>query len=179
MRAVSLRLIDAAFESISRDGYDETNVISIARRAGVDRSTFYRYFESKEDIVYNGCLRFVLDLRSRPSVGALVVHPLEADVWNIFGHVHARHQFYEQMDRSGAGPSFWDHFLSSVDELCFSRGPSRTRSECLLRVAFAGILIGYLHWWLRHRDHVDLNTAYTGSVYALRGIVAQFPRPRR
>ena len=178
MRAVSLKLVDAAFASISEHGYDDTNVISIARSAGVDRSTFYRYFESKEDIVYNGCLRFVLDLNSASASHGLVVHPLEADVWSVFGHVRTRYQFYQQMDQSAAGPSFWNHFLSSVDELCFARAPAPTRSECYLRVAFSGILIGYLHWWLRHRDHVDLNTAYTGSVYALRGIVAQFPGAR-
>ena len=45
------RLIDAAFELFEAEGYDGTTVDAIATRAGTGRSTFFRHFRGKEDVV--------------------------------------------------------------------------------------------------------------------------------
>ncbi|WP_334330050.1 TetR/AcrR family transcriptional regulator [Companilactobacillus sp. HBUAS59699] len=50
------RLFDSAHDLFLEQGFKETNISSIAKRAGVAVGTFYRYFDSKEDIfvkVYN------------------------------------------------------------------------------------------------------------------------------
>lgn len=50
------RLFDSAHVLFLERGFKETNIASIANRAGVAVGTFYRYFDSKEDIfvkVYN------------------------------------------------------------------------------------------------------------------------------
>lgn len=50
------RLFDSAHDLFLEQGFKETNISSIAKKAGVAVGTFYRYFESKEDIfvkVYN------------------------------------------------------------------------------------------------------------------------------
>ena len=46
------RLRDAAFDLFSTQGFDATTVDDIARRAGVGRTTFFRHFRSKEDVVF-------------------------------------------------------------------------------------------------------------------------------
>lgn len=46
------RLRAAAFELFDQQGYDATTVEAIAERAGVGRSTFFRAFGSKEDVIF-------------------------------------------------------------------------------------------------------------------------------
>lgn len=45
------RLVAAAFELFEGQGYDATTVDEIASRAGTGRSTFFRHFRGKEDVV--------------------------------------------------------------------------------------------------------------------------------
>lgn len=41
-----------AFELFERDGFDTVTVDEIAKTAGIGRRTFFRYFESKNDVVW-------------------------------------------------------------------------------------------------------------------------------
>jgi AcrR family transcriptional regulator len=46
------RLRDAAFDLFAVQGLDATTVDDIAQRAGVGRTTFFRHFRAKEDVVF-------------------------------------------------------------------------------------------------------------------------------
>ena len=46
------RLISAAFDLFDERGYEQTTVDGIAERAGVGRTTFFRNFRSKEDVIF-------------------------------------------------------------------------------------------------------------------------------
>jgi AcrR family transcriptional regulator len=46
------RLADAAFELFNERGYEQTTVDEIAERAGVGRTTFFRHYRSKEDVIF-------------------------------------------------------------------------------------------------------------------------------
>jgi AcrR family transcriptional regulator len=48
------QILSAAREVIGENGYDQSSVDQIARRAGLSRSTVYEYFSSKEEIL-RGC----------------------------------------------------------------------------------------------------------------------------
>ncbi len=48
------RLVLAAVDLFGEQGYDATTVAQIARRAGVTRSTFFRHFSDKRDVLVAG-----------------------------------------------------------------------------------------------------------------------------
>jgi AcrR family transcriptional regulator len=48
------RLVIAAIQLFSEQGYDETTVAEIAQRAGVTSSTFHRHFPDKRDVLAAG-----------------------------------------------------------------------------------------------------------------------------
>jgi AcrR family transcriptional regulator len=50
--SVRERLAEAAFELFDERGFDQTTVDDIAERAGVGRTTFFRHFPSKEDVIF-------------------------------------------------------------------------------------------------------------------------------
>jgi AcrR family transcriptional regulator len=49
---VNRRLAEAAVALFDERGYDETTVDDIAARAGVSRSTFFRYYRSKDHVIF-------------------------------------------------------------------------------------------------------------------------------
>jgi len=46
------RLVEAAFDLFAERGYDGTTVDDIAERAGTGRTTFFRVFGSKEEVIF-------------------------------------------------------------------------------------------------------------------------------
>jgi AcrR family transcriptional regulator len=51
-RLVKQRIIDAADELFTTDGFDNVSVTDIAARADVGRTTFFRYFGDKAEVVF-------------------------------------------------------------------------------------------------------------------------------
>jgi AcrR family transcriptional regulator len=48
------RFVDAALQLFTEQGYDETTVAEIADRAGLTRSTFFRHFADKREVLSAG-----------------------------------------------------------------------------------------------------------------------------
>ncbi|MGW4874677.1 TetR/AcrR family transcriptional regulator [Streptomyces chartreusis] len=59
------RLADAAFMLFDERGYEQTTVDDIAERAGVGRTTFFRHYRSKEDVIFPDHDRLLTLIRER------------------------------------------------------------------------------------------------------------------
>ena len=46
------RLAESAFELFDERGYEQTTVDDITERAGLGRTTFFRYYRSKDDVIF-------------------------------------------------------------------------------------------------------------------------------
>ena len=44
-------IIEALFKLMAKQDYNSVTITDIAKKAGVGRATFYRYFKSKEEII--------------------------------------------------------------------------------------------------------------------------------
>ena len=48
------RLVRAAIDLFTERGYDKTTVIEIAERAGLTKTTFFRHFPDKREVLFGG-----------------------------------------------------------------------------------------------------------------------------
>lgn len=61
--ASATRVIAAALELFAEHGYEQTSVEQIAKAAGVSRSTFFRQFGGKDDVIFADHERLLVVLR--------------------------------------------------------------------------------------------------------------------
>jgi AcrR family transcriptional regulator len=59
------RLARAAFALFEEQGYERTTVDEIAQRAGLGRTTFFRHYRSKEDVIFPDHDRILGQVKSR------------------------------------------------------------------------------------------------------------------
>lgn len=59
------RLAQAAFDLFDERGYEQTTVDDITERAGLGRTTFFRYYRSKEDVIFPDHDQLLNQLRER------------------------------------------------------------------------------------------------------------------
>ncbi|UUU32456.1 TetR/AcrR family transcriptional regulator [Streptomyces sp. CA-210063] len=74
--AVRAELTQVAFELFLRDGFDKVTLDDLASAAGVSRSTFLRYFGTKEDAVLGA-----FDAHGNWVAEALRARPADEDDW--------------------------------------------------------------------------------------------------
>ncbi|MEW9534032.1 helix-turn-helix domain-containing protein [Microbispora sp. NPDC049125] len=91
------RLANAALDLFAERGYENTTVIDIAQRAGLGKSTFFRHFQDKREVLFgrgtmNGLLAEAI--AAAPSTAApleAVAHALDAAGREVF--TSARREF--------------------------------------------------------------------------------------
>jgi len=75
-RAVRTELTDVAMDLFMRQGYESTTVDEIATAAGISRRSLFRYFASKEAIIFDN-----LEDVGEQLVVALAERPADEDPW--------------------------------------------------------------------------------------------------
>lgn len=86
-RRTQQRLEEAAIRLFSTQGYDNTTVEEIAAAADVSPRTFFRYFPTKEDVIFSAVSEFsdeaaqeVLEHPPEDSLRELIVHAVERNI---------------------------------------------------------------------------------------------------
>jgi AcrR family transcriptional regulator len=98
-------LIDAALELFARDGFDATHSDRIAERAGVSPRTLFRYFPTKESVVFHRDHWFM-----RSFAAAYLEHPS-----TLGDYAALRKTFVEQADGFGELRGRIETYRAAVD----------------------------------------------------------------
>jgi AcrR family transcriptional regulator len=72
------RIAAAAFDLFAAQGYENTTVDAIAERAGIARRTFFRYFRSKDDVIFPDHDTLLAELRRYLAAVGDDVPPVDA-----------------------------------------------------------------------------------------------------
>ncbi|MCG7210099.1 TetR family transcriptional regulator [Streptomyces arenae] len=75
------QLAQVAFDLFRDEGFDKVTIEDLAKAAGVGRSTFLRYFASKEEAVLSA-----FDGQGDLIAGALCARPADEDDWTALRH---------------------------------------------------------------------------------------------
>ena len=155
-RAIWNALLDLSREQ----GFHSVSVAQIARRAGINRSTFYAHFPDKQAVVREELGRLLRDLRARqetptPETYAAfdpaIPHP-NALRW--FAHVAAHEDFYSAVLVTGELSAFEGEVAALVNSWAESRllewrGPLDPELPLsALIVASTAQNLALVRWWL-------------------------------
>lgn len=117
---------DAAWELFAEQGYEETSVNDIAERAGVAPRTFFRYFATKEAVLYpqfEELLQSVRDeFRKRPADEPVITslfESFEVLAGSLEGEASRTRERMEIMKRPGQQPPGTDYFRTRLAEATF------------------------------------------------------------
>jgi TetR/AcrR family transcriptional regulator, regulator of mycofactocin system len=115
---------DAAWELFAEQGYDETSINDIAERANVAPRTFFRYFPTKEAVMYpqfEEVLQAVRDEFRRRPVDEPVITSLfesfEQLSGSLEGEASRARERMEMMKRPGHHPPATEYFRTRLGEV--------------------------------------------------------------
>ena len=128
-------LIDATFAMLREVGYERLTMDAIANRAGVGKTTIYRWYETKEDLVIETLVamaesekQFVPDTGSLASdLQALIQHRMDVDPL-YFTRQSMSLTITALAGSSELAKTYWDHYISKKRDTCkevFERAKQR------------------------------------------------------
>ena len=179
-------ILDAAVVEIARQGYYQTTVAMIARRAGVADGTIYLYFSNKEEILFSlferAMGRFISEGRSQVDQGAAATEKLRQIVelhltlvgqdrdLAIITQVELRHSihFMDTLSRSQVGE--YMEILAQVVSQGIAEGSFREDLDPVFAAkAIFGVLDEMATDWVLSRRNKRLESKVKGVVDFLLG----------
>jgi AcrR family transcriptional regulator len=111
-RAVQAELIDLAQGLFVERGYEATTIDVIAAEAGMSKRTFFRYFDSKEDLVLGKYDQLGEDLAT-----ALAARPADEDHWTALRRMFDHVVEYMADENNSTRAAEMNRIVSSTDSL--------------------------------------------------------------
>jgi AcrR family transcriptional regulator len=160
-RRTRRHLRDALVELIAEQGYEAVTVVDVCERAMVHRTTFYKHYAGKPELLGN-----VLDERLAELMAALATHTeadpaaLDADdgvrlMRRMVRSVHADHAFYAIIARRDAAslvPRLTDSLRRRLLDTPVGAAATRTHApRAELRAHLhAALIVNAIIWWLNN-----------------------------
>jgi len=141
---------DAAWELFGERGYAETSVDDIAARAGIAPRTFFRYFRTKEEVLYgeidDALAQFAIAFRARP-LDEPVFASLQAAMATTSrlyqkdrAKMIERHEIQRRAGIQDLGESVKQRFITAIAGLVRERESDNPDGELIARLV-AGTVV--------------------------------------
>ena len=186
------RLKKAAQELFDEQGFEQTSVAEIARRARVTTRTFFRYFRDKSEVLFAGSdalrdalIEKVLQVPAGPGPLQVVTGALAAFDWESLEPRRAQRARHAVI---AANPGLLERDLGKLHGITVGiagalrqRGVDAETAQLAARVGIQVFFTAYKRW-LETRDKADLATITDQAMSLLTTIVpagSPPPAPRR
>ncbi len=182
------QIINVAIEKFSAKGFTQTTMQEIAREAGVGKGTIYRFFRSKEDLVYGLIESAITEItdRIRSEVGKLAdpVDKLRAVIRVELEYYAENRDLSKFLAREvwGYQNKFADHIrhiratqgqiLEEIIEEGMASGQlERVEPETAAAGLEGMVLATAVHWFMFREDFPGETIRHTVERIALRGML--------
>jgi AcrR family transcriptional regulator len=143
---------DALIDLMHEKPFDEITVQHVLDRAGVARSTFYKHYRDKDDLLISDVDEFFemfSTLLSRRGEKSNRVVPVR----ELFAHVSESSELYKSMVAAGKIQDVLDlargHFARGIEQRLAGSGTSSVGwSRTAAAHSLAGAFLSLLSWWL-------------------------------
>lgn len=164
-------LLTALMSLTSEQGYHAVTVDAIARRARINRATFYRHYTDKYELVLSviqahlGGLEAQVASQTAPPHPVSNLHAPPAGLVQFFESLAEHAAFYRVMLGRGGMPSFRDEVRCYIERLMLRHleqkevsadQPSLPRALCACVMAHSGL--GTVMWWLEQEQPCSATT---------------------
>lgn len=155
VRRTHRRLKEALLDLMKEKGYARVTVRELTERADVARSTFYAHFDSKDDLLFDGFDRWLLDLAGVPGVGG----PAGADAFRfslpLLRHARGHRRVFRAIFGSTGSPRAARRFHDLLVEVVLREMPEDARDASVhdgrarqaRAHAVAGAFTALVGWW--------------------------------
>ena len=176
---------DAAWALFTEQGFDATTVHQIADRANVAPRTFFRYFPSKEAVLYPELDELLVDMREafhqrpadEPPLVSLI-NAMDSVSDELNSSKNRQFERFEMLKRSGAGTSSAfvnERVVAAVGDMVRERYADLPDGELRAQLA-AGVLSTIMtistNRWLESGGHGDMEDEAKHCFDLVRGLVA-------
>jgi len=122
-RASREALLEAARQMVAEGGMEALTVVGVAQRAGLNRSTAYQHFRTREALVRAVTREFVAELRRTLSEPRSFSEQIDYFVHYFREHPHiARIWMFRLLTRKGSGMmGGWEDYVGGLERLAKSR----------------------------------------------------------
>jgi AcrR family transcriptional regulator len=152
-RLPSNRLLDAAKEAFARRGYADVNVDELCRAARLAKGSFYRHFDSKEDLFFSAAESLAAEVAGRftaeigqdaspehaAAVLAVVLRPRLPVFLELFARALQGRPEYEAV-----ATRILQHAAATIGGTVAGEGPTEERGARILREAVMRVFVGVL-----------------------------------
>jgi len=154
-------LWDALIGLMADRGFSDITVSDVAAAAGVNRATFYRHYESKEDLFRQGCHEILLPLAKEMSTRSPRFDDPAAifeNVGHLFSLVDDRRSLFRLLFRSEGNAEAFSIAEDLIYDVLFKErlanlpaepGPGKLPvKQDLLAHTMTSMMMGLLSWWI-------------------------------
>lgn len=171
-------LWDALVRLMSERGFSDITVSDVAAASGVNRATFYRHFETKEDLFRQGCRDILLPLARDMSARSPRFDDrdaVEANLRHLFELIAARRSLFLVLFRSEGNQEAFSIAEDLIFDVLFKErlaslpadpaGGKLPVEPDLLAHTMTSMMMGLLRWWIG--DEAPYSPAQIARIYSV------------